>query len=342
MAESTVAATPQPLKIITGADSFGCNLKDALVSHLRSLKIDVEDLGTSSYYSIAAEVGRRVSAANATSPSSLCPEIRGLVACGTGVGVSIFANKFPGVFASTCLSTAEAINTRSINNCNVLAVSGMSTSPESAIEILDTWLNTPFKAPCPASNFAPWSEEISSFLENSLAEMPKIGQEEKSNENKEETLTPCALCCLVKNRKLDPIDIIQEGSKRVWNLGKKTKYDLGVGDYLFTPAGDVHRVKYFEDTEFFIKWEGQWDIFFDEDLEVAKSAIEKEAEDGFEWINCIPYLAAFTVMAENMSKMISNICPWCLYFGLQAENRKLYAIEVDKNAFGCKRPPGLK
>ncbi|KAF2287887.1 hypothetical protein GH714_003098 [Hevea brasiliensis] len=134
MAESTVAATPQPLKIITGADSFGCNLKDALVSHLRSLKIDVEDLGTSSYYSIAAEVGRRVSAANATSPSSLCPEIRGLVACGTGVGVSIFANKFPGVFASTCLSTAEAINTRSINNCNVLAVSGMSTSPESAIE----------------------------------------------------------------------------------------------------------------------------------------------------------------------------------------------------------------
>ncbi|KAF2287886.1 hypothetical protein GH714_003097 [Hevea brasiliensis] len=78
--------------------------------------------------------------------------------------------------------------------------------------------------------------------------------------------------------------VVMKGSKRVWNLGKKTKYDLGVGDYLFTPAGDVHRVKYFEDTEFFIKWEGQWDIFFDEDLEVAKSAIEKEAEDGFEWI----------------------------------------------------------
>ncbi|OAY42136.1 DNA damage-repair/toleration protein DRT102 [Manihot esculenta] len=322
MAEFAAAAsTPRPLKIITGADSFGCNLKDALVSHLRSLNIDVEDLGNSSYYSIAAEVGRRVSAANSASPSSPSPQIRGLVACGTGVGVSIFANKFPGVFASTCLSTAEAINTRSINNCNVLAVSGMSTSPESAIEILDAWLNTPFKAPCPASNFGPWSEEISSFFDNSLEEMPKIGKE-TANESKEETLTPCSLCCLVKNRKLDPIDIIpggsmkivresptsaivsfkagsvepahhhtfghdlvvMKGSKRVWNLSKKTKYDLGVGDYLFTPAGDVHRVKYFEDTEFFIKWEGQWDIFFDEDLEVAKSAIEKEAEDGFEWI----------------------------------------------------------
>ncbi|KAJ9185871.1 hypothetical protein P3X46_005453 [Hevea brasiliensis] len=322
MAESDVASTPRPLKIITGADSFGCNLKDDLVSHLRSLNIDVEDLGTSSYYSVAAEVGRRVSTANATSPSSPSPEIRGLVACGTGVGVSIFANKFPGVFATTCLSKADAINTRSINNCNVLAVSGMSTSPESAIEILDTWLNTPFKAPCPAFNFAPWSEEISSFLDNSLEEMPKVGKEDISNENKEETLTPCALCCLVKNRKLDPIDIIpggsmkivresptsaivsfkagsvepahhhtfghdllvMKGSKRVWNLTKKTKYDLGVGDYLFTPAGDVHRVKYFEDTEFFIKWEGQWDMFFGEDLEVAKSAIEKEAEDGFKWI----------------------------------------------------------
>ncbi|XP_065854752.1 DNA damage-repair/toleration protein DRT102 [Euphorbia lathyris] len=319
MEESGVTISTRPLKVITGADSFGCPLKDALVSHLRSLNIDVEDLGTSSYYSIAAEVGRRVSAANTTSPSSPSPEIRGLVACGTGCGVSIFANKFPGVFASTCLTPADAINTRSINNCNVLAVSGMSTTPETAIEILDAWLNTPFKAPCPASNFAPWSEDLSSFLDKSLIEMPKIGGKDESKEN----LTPCALCCLTKNRKLDPIDMIPGGSmkivresptsaivrfkagsvepahhhtfghdlvvmkgrKRVWNLSKKVKYDLNVGDYLFTPGGDVHRVKYFEDTEFFIKWEGQWDIFFDEELEVAKAKIEEEeGEDGFEWI----------------------------------------------------------
>uniref|UniRef100_A0A6N2LY63 Uncharacterized protein n=1 Tax=Salix viminalis TaxID=40686 RepID=A0A6N2LY63_SALVM len=65
---------------------------------------------------------------------------------------------------------------------------------------------------------------------------------------------------------------------------KKAKYDLVVGDYLFTPAGDVHRVKYFEDTEFFIKWEGKWDIFFDEEMEVAKSEISKEADDGFELV----------------------------------------------------------
>jgi hypothetical protein len=43
-------------------------------------------------------------------------------------------------------------------------------------------------------------------------------------------------------------------------------------------------VEYFEDTEFFIKWEGKWDIFFDEEMEVAKSEISKEADDGFELV----------------------------------------------------------
>ncbi|XP_062003024.1 DNA damage-repair/toleration protein DRT102 [Rosa rugosa] len=302
MAETTTA---RPLKIIAGADSFGCSLKDALVSHLRSLNIDVEDLGTSSYYSIAADVGRRVSSSAADT------ETRGLIACGTGVGVAIFANKFPGVFAATCLSPSDALNARSINNSNVLAVSGNSTAPESAIEILDTWLNTPFKAPCPASESKPWPEEISSFLENSMNDMPQIGADSDLKESS------CSICCLVKNRNLNPIDIIpggsmkilresptsaivrfkagsvepahhhtfghdlvvMEGKKSVWNLTKKERFDLVVGDYLFTPAGDVHRVKYYEDTEFFIKWDGKWDMFFDEDLEAAKKAVDQALEN---------------------------------------------------------------
>ncbi|KAG6618205.1 hypothetical protein I3843_07G006000 [Carya illinoinensis] len=310
MAEATSnnKTSTRPQKIIAGADSFGCALKDTLVSHLRSLNIDVEDLGTSSYYSIAAEVGRRVSSANSS-------DTRGLVACGTGVGVSIFANKFPGVFAATCLTPDDALNARSINNSNVLAVSGTSTSPDSAIEILNSWLDTPFKSPCPASGSKPWPEDILSFLDNSLSEIPKIGSESQSDPDSTAT---CAICCLVKNRELNPIDLIPggsmkilresptsaivrfkagsvepahhhtfghdlvvlEGKKSVWNLTKKEKYDLVVGDYLFTPAGDVHRVKYYEDTEFFIKWDGKWDMFFDEDLEAAKTAIEKELDSG--------------------------------------------------------------
>ncbi|XP_058738629.1 DNA damage-repair/toleration protein DRT102 [Vicia villosa] len=297
-----MAELKAPVKIIAGADDFGTPLKDALISHLRSLNIEIEDLGTSSYYSAGAEVGRRVS--QSTSSSSL--NVRGIVVCGTGAGVSIFANKFPGVFATTCLTPSEAVNARSINNSNVIAFSGKYTSPETAIEIVNTWLKTPFKAACPANDNKPWPEEIENFLDKSLIEMPEIG--------KREPVDTCAVCCLVKNRELNPIDLIPggsmkivretptsafvrfkagsvepahhhtfghdlvvlEGKKSVWNLTKEERYDLTVGDYLFTPAGDVHRVKYHEDTEFFIKWDGHWDMFFDEDLDTAKTAIDKE------------------------------------------------------------------
>ncbi|GFP90955.1 DNA-damage-repair/toleration protein drt102 [Phtheirospermum japonicum] len=307
--EPTAAAT-RPLRIITGADSFGSSLKDALVAQLRALNIEVEDLGTSKYYSVGEEVGRRVSQASAAADSPV--ETRGLVACGTGVGVAIFANKFPGVYAATCLTPDEALNARSINNCNVLAVSGMSTSPETASEILVAFLNTPFKSPCAASGSEPWPDEIQSFLDGSINEMSQIGRKNTSAAD-----PPCFICSLAKSREdkeFTPVDVMPggsmkllretptsaivrfkagsvepahhhtfghdlvviEGSKSVWNLSKGEKYDLGIGDYLFTPAGDVHRVKYYEDTEFFIKWDGHWDLFLDEDVAAANAAIDDE------------------------------------------------------------------
>ncbi|CAA7041199.1 unnamed protein product [Microthlaspi erraticum] len=304
------SAADRPLKIITGADALGASLKDAMVSHLRSLGIDVDDTGVSSYYSAGAEVGRRVSASSSS-------EIRGLVCCGTGVGVAMFANKFPGVYAATCHTVDDAVNARSISNCNVLALSGTKTSPETAVEIFDAWVKTPFKSPCPASGSEPWSSEISSFLDNSLSEMLQIGKStaESTTKQIDQKSASCAICCLAKNREFAPIEIMPGGSmkivretptsaivrfkagsvepahhhtfghdlvvlkgkKSVWNLSKKERADLVDGDYLFTPAGDVHRVKYHEDTEFFITWDGHWDIFFDEELESAKKAIEEEA-----------------------------------------------------------------
>ncbi|KAI9185642.1 hypothetical protein LWI28_009116 [Acer negundo] len=119
-----------------------------LISHLQSLNIEVEDLSTSDYYSVGAEVSRRVSAAESDSGT------RGLVACGTDVGIWIFADKFPGVFAATCLTTADTLNARSISNCNVLAVSGMSTSKDSAVEILKPGSTRRLKRPvqCRISN----------------------------------------------------------------------------------------------------------------------------------------------------------------------------------------------
>ncbi|KAI3791267.1 hypothetical protein L2E82_04981 [Cichorium intybus] len=292
------------LKIVAGADPFGCALKDTLVSHLRSLDIEVEDLDTDNYYSVGEKIGRIVSLA-ADSPET---EVRGLVACGTGVGVSIFANKFPGVYAAVCLTPSDAINARSINNCNVIAVAGMSTSPDTAIETLNNFLNTPFKSPCPASNSEPWPENIQTFLEGSLTVLPKIGT------TPQPSLTSCSLCNVAAGRDFTPVEIIPGGSmkivrdlptsaivrftagsiepahhhthghdilvmkgrKVVWNLTKSEKFELGVGDFLFTPAEDVHRVKYLEDTEFFIRWDGGWDIKLDEDLATAASDLEKE------------------------------------------------------------------
>ncbi|KAK2979971.1 hypothetical protein RJ640_006779 [Escallonia rubra] len=97
-----------------------------------SLRIDVEDLGTDKYYSVAEEIGRRVSSAAGTAAASpTATQTLGLVACGTGVGISIFANKFPSVFAATCLSPGDALNARSINNSNnVAAMDFGDHSPE--------------------------------------------------------------------------------------------------------------------------------------------------------------------------------------------------------------------
>ena len=67
--------------------------------------------------------------------------------------------------------------------------------------------------------------------------------------------------------------VAMEGKKSVRSLSKTERYDLGVGDFLFAPTRDVHRVKYYEDIGFFIRWDGKWDRFFGEDLETAKAAV---------------------------------------------------------------------
>ncbi|KAH7301222.1 hypothetical protein KP509_23G016600 [Ceratopteris richardii] len=67
--------------------------------------------------------------------------------------------------------------------------------------------------------------------------------------------------------------IVNYGRKCVWNLTKNATYELGPGDFLYTPAGDIHRVQYLTDTEFFIKWDGHWNLFLDEDINQASAAI---------------------------------------------------------------------
>jgi ribose 5-phosphate isomerase B len=116
-------------------------LKNALIKHLRDKGFEVTDVTQGDpedkwdYPEIAHEVGRRVSDGEFE---------RGVLICGTGMGMSIVANKHPRVFAALVEDTYGAKYSRIYNNSNVLCLGQFITAPEKGTEILDTWLETNF------------------------------------------------------------------------------------------------------------------------------------------------------------------------------------------------------
>ena len=74
---------------------------------------------------------------------------------------------------------------------------------------MNTWLDTPFKSPCPTNDNKPWPQEIENFLDKSLVEMPEIGKSQPK------PIDSCAVCSLVKKRELNPIDLILGGSMKI-------------------------------------------------------------------------------------------------------------------------------
>ena len=116
--------------IVAGADGFGEDLKNVLVEHCRAQGYEVDDLGTGAYYDKAGEVARRVQTDGA----------KGLLFCGTGMGVGIVANRFSGIQAATCENVAAARCARAINDSNVLCLGGKVTTPADARAICDAWL----------------------------------------------------------------------------------------------------------------------------------------------------------------------------------------------------------
>lgn len=128
-------------EIIIGADHAGFPLKEALKPLLAEMGFAVTDAGTDSerpsdYPDFGARVAKAVS-------TGLFP--RGIVICGSGIGMSIVANRFPGVRAALCLDAETARLSRLHNDANVLALAGRKTDPERAREIVRVWLTTPFE-----------------------------------------------------------------------------------------------------------------------------------------------------------------------------------------------------
>jgi len=128
-------------KIIIAADHGGYSLKQTLKTHLKGAGLDVTDAGTDSNRAVDyPDFGEKVAAAVS---AGLFP--RGILICGSGVGMSIVANRFPGVRAALCLDEETARLSRMHNDANVLVLAGRKTDPETAVKILRTWLTTPFE-----------------------------------------------------------------------------------------------------------------------------------------------------------------------------------------------------
>jgi len=127
-------------QIIIGSDHGGYNLKQVIINHLNNIGYEVEDLGCYStescdYPVIAKAVSNKVLETNG----------RGILVCGTGIGMSIAANRFDGIRASHCTDTFTARMTRMHNDSNILCLGERITGAGLAIDIVDIWLNTEFE-----------------------------------------------------------------------------------------------------------------------------------------------------------------------------------------------------
>ncbi|MDU1413043.1 MAG: ribose 5-phosphate isomerase B [Clostridium sp.] len=129
------------MKIAVGCDHGGFELKHTIMEHLSKKNIEVEDYGTYSEESCDyPEFGQKVGEAVVAGKCDF-----GIIVCGTGIGISIAANKVPGVRAALCSDTFSAHATREHNNANILALGARVVGPGLALDIVDTFLNSEFQ-----------------------------------------------------------------------------------------------------------------------------------------------------------------------------------------------------
>ena len=128
-------------KIAIGADHAGFELKEKIKSFLNEQGYEITDFGTNSTDSVDYPL---IAKALSTSVAAKNPP-KGILICGTGIGMSIAANKIKGIIAAHCCDVETAKLARQHNNSNVLAIGGRITDTENAKEIVRTWLTTDFE-----------------------------------------------------------------------------------------------------------------------------------------------------------------------------------------------------
>lgn len=140
VAEQVTAAAGSP-RIAIASDHAGFELKETLGAALRGMGYAVDDLGPDSaestdYADYAHPLASRVSTGETP---------RGVLLCGTGLGMSYVANRYPHVRAAVSWSPEIAELARRHNDANVLVLPARFVNPESALQILKVWLDTPFE-----------------------------------------------------------------------------------------------------------------------------------------------------------------------------------------------------
>jgi len=129
------------MKIVLGADHGGFELKEKIKSHLLNKNIEVIDKGIYELESVDYPYyGKAVGKAVVDGEANY-----GIVVCGTGIGISIAANKVKGVRCALCHNTTTARLTREHNDANVLALGGRILGDVLALEIVDVFLSTNFE-----------------------------------------------------------------------------------------------------------------------------------------------------------------------------------------------------
>ena len=128
------------MKFAVGSDHAGFALKERLKARLKAQGQEVVDYGTNSEASVDyPDYGFAVAEAVARGEAE-----RGLLVCGTGLGMSYSANKVEGIRAALCTSPEMAEMSRRHNDANILVLGGRTTPPEAADRILDTWIGSEF------------------------------------------------------------------------------------------------------------------------------------------------------------------------------------------------------
>jgi len=154
------------MKIVIGADPWGAELKDKVINHLAGQGHDIVDVGSTGeggevdYYEVAARAARKIQSGETE---------RGILFCGTGMGVAIVANKFNGIYASVIESEFAAKMCRAVNNANIMTMGAMIVAPHQALRCVDAFVGTAHTQDLP--------EDVGCFLKDSLGRIAAIEKE---------------------------------------------------------------------------------------------------------------------------------------------------------------------